>query len=81
MLVIIKSKFVDLENLKKSNSALLDTVGNGWIGIDNYALLVDLPSDGSSRGYVTLNKMKIKKARETFKKLQEIAVPLKEIIK
>ncbi len=78
---LIKSKFVDLENLKKSNSALLDTVGNGWIGIDNYALLVDLPSDGSSRGYVTLNKMKIKKARETFKKLQEIAVPLKEIIK
>ena len=77
----IVTLFVDLQQIKDKNPKLLDVVKNGWIGIDNYALLVDLPSDGSSRGYVTLNKMEIKKAKECFDELERMSIPLKNIIK
>lgn len=76
----IVSKFVDLEELKQNNPKLLDTIKNGWIGIDNYALLVDLPSDGTSRGYVTLNKMEIKKAKQCFDELNQMTQLLKDIM-
>lgn len=76
----IVSKFVDLEQLKKQNPKLLDTIKNGWIGIDDYALLVDLPSDGTSRGYVTLNKKEIKKAKDCFKELDSMTQSLKDIM-
>lgn len=77
----ITTLFVDINEIIIKYPKLLDTIKNGWIGIDNSALLVDLPSDGSSRGYVTLNKMEIKKAKECFDKLKEIACPLQDIIK
>ncbi len=77
----IVSNFVDLEELKMTKPKLLDIIKNGWIGIDDYALLVDLPSDGTSRGYVTLNKMEIKKAKDCFKELERLKQPLKDIIK
>ncbi len=41
-------------------------IKNDWIGIDDYALLVDLPSDGTFRGYVTLNKLEIRDAKDCF---------------
>lgn len=68
-----------LNNFK--NPKLLDIIKNGWIGIDDYALLVDLPSDGTSRGYVTLNKLEIKKAKECFLELDTMSVLLKDVIK
>ena len=77
----IKALFVDIDLLTKSYPKLLETVKNGFNLIDDSALLVDLPSDGSSRGYVTLNKMEIKKAKECFEELEKLAVPLKDIIK
>lgn len=77
----IVSNFVDLEELKMTKPKLLDIIKNGWIGIDDYALLVDLPSDGTSRGYVTLNKMEIKKAKNCFKELENMKKPLKDIMK
>lgn len=77
----IVSNFVDLEELKMTKPKLLDIIKNGWIGIDDYALLVDLPSDGTSRGYVTLNKMEIKKAKDCFKELESLKQPLKDIMK
>lgn len=77
----IISKFVDLEELKEKKPKLLDIIKNGWIGIDDYALLVDLPSDGTSRGYVTLNKMEIKKAKECFLELKPMAQMLKDVMK
>lgn len=77
----IVSNFVDLEELKIIKPKLLDIIKNGWIGIDDYALLVDLPSDGTSRGYVTLNKMEIKKAKDCFKELESMKKPLKDIMK
>lgn len=77
----IITSFVDIDELKEKYPELLKIIKNGWIGIDDYALLVDLPSDGTSRGYVTMNKLEIKKAKECFKKLKQIAVPLKDIMK
>lgn len=77
----ITTLFVDINEITTKYPKLLDIIKNGWIGIDDNALLVDLPSDGSSRGYVTLNKMEIKKAKECFDKLKELACPLQDIIK
>lgn len=77
----IISKFVDLNELKEKNPKLLDIIKNGWIGIDDYALLVDLPSDGTSRGYVTFNKQEIKNAKTCFEELHAMTQPLKNIIK
>lgn len=77
----IISKFVDLEELKQKKPSLLDTIKNGWIGIDDNCLLVDLPSDENSRGYVTLNKLEVQKAKKCFDELEKMAVLLKEIMK
>ena len=76
----IISKYVDLGKLKENNPKFLDIIKSGWIGIDDYALLVDLPSDGTSRGYVTLNKLEIKKAKKCFTELQKMAILLKDIM-
>lgn len=77
----ITTKFVDLEELKQKKPSLLNTIKNGWIGIDDNCLLVDLPSDGTSRGYVTLNKLEIQKAKECFEELEKMAIYLKDLIK
>ncbi|MCI8588422.1 MAG: SDR family oxidoreductase [Bacilli bacterium] len=76
----ILTKFADLGEIKEKAPKLLDTIKNGWIGIDDYALLVDLPSDGTSRGYVTLNKLEIQKAKECFLELEPMTQPLKDIM-
>ncbi len=77
----IQSKFVDSKILKDKRNYLLNTINNGLIGTDDYALLLDLPSDGTSRGYVILNKIEIEKAKKCFNEFQELAIPLKEIFK
>lgn len=77
----IKTSFVDINEIKKKYPKLLDIIKEGWIGIDDYALLVDLPSDGTSRGYVTMNKAEIKRARTCFEELKGYAEPLKNILK
>ncbi len=77
----ITTSFVDLNELRENYPELLKVIKEGWIGIDEYALLVDLPSDGTSRGYVTMNKQEIKKAKACFEKLRSLAVPLKQIMK
>lgn len=77
----IITSFVDLDELMCKKPELLKVVKNGWIGIDDSTLLVDLPSDGTSRGYVTMNKQEIKKARECFLELKKMAIPLKDVMK
>lgn len=74
----ITTNYVDLDLVQEKYPELLKVVKEGWIGIDDYALLVDLPSDGTSRGYVTMNKKEIAKAKACFKKLHKLAIPLKE---
>lgn len=71
----LKTSFVDINELKKNHPELLKIVKEGCIRIDDYALLVDLPSDGTSRGYVTMNKMEIKRVKDCFEK---ISVALKK---
>lgn len=77
----IKTSFVDINELREKRPELLKIIKDGWIGIDDHALLVDLPSDGTSRGYVTMNKLEIKKAKECFQELRMLTVPLRDIIK
>lgn len=77
----IVTSFVDYDELVKKHKDLLNVIKEGWIGIDDYALLVDLPSDGTSRGYVTMNKLEIQKAKDCFEKLKKLAVPLRDIMK
>lgn len=77
----IVTKFVDLDELKERYPQLIKIIKQGWIGIDDYALLVDLPSDGTSRGYVTMNKQEISKAKKCFEELEKLAIPLKDVIK
>ncbi|MDE5539068.1 MAG: SDR family oxidoreductase [Bacilli bacterium] len=77
----IVTKYVDLDELTEKKPELLKIINEGWIGIDDYALLVDLPSDGTSRGYVTMNKQEIKKAKNCFLELRKLAVPLKDVMK
>ena len=76
----IVTLFVDIGELKNSYPELLKIIKDGWIGIDGKVLLVDLPSDGTSRGYVTFNKLEIKKAKECFNSLKKISCALKNII-
>lgn len=75
----ITTNFVDLKEIKEKKPDLLNIINNGWIGIDEYALLVDLPSDGTSRGYVTMNKLEIQKAKKCFEELEQMEMPLKNI--
>lgn len=77
----IMTTYVDLDELVHKNPKLLSIIKEGWIGIDDYALLVDLPSDGTSRGYVTMNRQEIKKAKKCFDELKNMAVPLKDVMK
>ena len=77
----ISTLFVDINEILSKCPETLDVIKNGWIGIDDSALLVDLPCDGGSRGYVTLNKMEIKKAKDCFTKIRKMSCPLNEIIK
>ncbi len=77
----IMTTYVDFDELVNKNPKLLSIIKEGWIGIDDYALLVDLPSDGTSRGYVTMNKQEIKKAKKCFDELKNMAVPLKDVMK
>jgi len=77
----VKNTFVDRTIIEKENPQLLSILGDGWIGIDDYVLLVDLPSDGTSRGYATLNTREIVKAKNCFDELKKYAIPLKDLLR
>ena len=73
--------FVDLDEIQEKEPELLKIVGNGWDGIDNEALIVDLPEGQEKRGYISVNKREVKKAYECFKKLKTFSKDLREILK
>lgn len=77
----INTMFVDYDEIKEKEPELLKIVGDGWDGIDEDTLLVDLPSGEKTRGYVTINKKEVQKAYACFKRLKEYAKDLKEILK
>lgn len=77
----IKTLFVDYEEIQKNNPKLLETLGNGWDGINQDTLIVDLPEESSKRGYLSKNKREITKAYECFQELKKQARDLKEVLK
>lgn len=77
----IKTMFVDYDEIKEKAPELLKIVGNGWDGINQDTLILDLPETAEQRGYITINKEEVQKAYNCFKKLKEYSKDLKEILK
>jgi len=77
----IKTLFVDYDEIKEKEPELLDTVDNGWDGINKDALIIDLPETSEERGYISKNTKEILKAYNCFQKLKGYSKNLKEVLK
>ncbi len=77
----IKTMFVDYDEIKEKEPKLLEIVGNGWDGINQDTLILDLPENSIQRGYITINRKEVQKAYNCFEKLKTYAKDLKEILK
>lgn len=77
----IKTMFVDYDEIKEKEPKLLEIVGNGWDGINQETLILDLPEGSEQRGYITINKKEVQKAYSCFEKLKKYSKDLKEILK
>lgn len=73
--------FVDYHEILEKEPELLEIIGSGWDGVNEEALIVDLPSGSRARGYVSRNKREVKKAKECFEKLKMYAKDLREVLK
>lgn len=77
----IKTMFVDYDEVMKKDPKLLEILGDGWDGIDQNTLIVDLPSGNMERGYISINKKEVEDAYNCFLKLKKYSKDLKEILK
>lgn len=77
----INTMFVDYDEILEKEPELLKTVKNGWDGINQETLIVDLPEGTEDRGYVSINKKEVEKAYKCFQRLKQYAKDLKEILK
>lgn len=77
----INTMFVDYDEILEKEPELLKTVKNGWDGINQETLIVDLPEGTEDRGYVSINKKEVDKAYKCFQRLKKYAKDLKEILK
>lgn len=77
----IHTMFVDYDEIVEKKPELLKIVENGWDGINNETLIMDLPSGGEKRGYISKNKEEVKKAYNCFQELKKYAKDLKEVLK
>mgnify|MGYP001149483725 CR=1 FL=1 len=77
----MKTWFVDYHEILEKEPKLLQIVGDGWDGIDEETLIVDLPSNCQERGYISQNKREVKKAYACFEELKKYAKDLKEVLK
>lgn len=77
----IKTLYVDYNEIKQKNPKLLKTVANGWDGINENTLIVDLPEESSQRGYITKNKKEVIKAYNCFQELKKYSQDLKKILR
>ncbi|MDR0449101.1 MAG: SDR family oxidoreductase [Rickettsiales bacterium] len=71
----VDAAWVDLDKIRADAPEIMEVVGDGWVGINDDVLLVDLPSGryGESRGYATMNKREIARARSAFMALKKFA--------
>lgn len=77
----MKTMFVDYYEILEKEPELLKIVGNGWDGINQDTLIVDLPEESKQRGYISQNKKEVKKAYQYFEKLKSYAQDLKEVLR
>lgn len=77
----IKTMFVDYDEIKEKEPELLEIVNNGWDGIDEETLIIDLSNEDTKRGYISRNKNEIHKAKKCFEKLKKYSKDLKEVLK
>ena len=77
----IETLFVDYDEVKEKNPNLLKVVADGWDGIDQHTLIVDLPEGSNERGYVSKNTKEVMKAYDCFQELKKYAKDLKEVLK
>jgi Dehydrogenases with different specificities (related to short-chain alcohol dehydrogenases) len=79
----IKSLYVDRDYFVKNNPSVLEDIEDGFIGIDDELLLVDLPPSNNkdSRGYITFNKNQIKKSKKAYEELKKQAKLLSPLAK
>lgn len=78
----VSALWADLGLIKEKAPQALEVLGDGWIGINDEVLLVDLPPGkyGNSLGYTTMNRREIMRAKKAFGEFKKLARPLSEII-
>lgn len=77
----IHTMYVDYDEIYNKEPELLKILGNGWDGINNDTLIVDLPSGRETRGYISKNKQEVKQAYHCFQEFKKYAKDLKEVLK
>ena len=77
----INTLFVDYDEIMEKNPKLLEIVGNGWDGIDENTLILDLPAGNKERGYVSTNREEVEEAYNCFQELKKYSKDLKEVLK
>lgn len=77
----IKTLYVDYDEIREKEPQLLETVGNGWDGIDKSTLIVDLPEESNQIGYISKNIKEVMEAYNCFQELKKYAKNLKEVLK
>lgn len=76
----IETLFVDYDEVREKNPNLLKVVADGWDGIDQHTLIVDLPEGSNERGYVSKNTKEVMKAYDCFQELKRYAIDLKKVL-
>lgn len=77
----ISTLFVDYDEIKQKAPKLLEIVNNGWDGIDQNTLIVDLPESSKQRGYISKNTKEVMEAYNCFQELKKYSKNLKEVLK
>lgn len=77
----ISTLFVDYDEISEKAPKLLEIVNNGWDGIDQNTLIVDLPESSKQRGYVSKNTKEVMEAYNCFQELKKYSKSIKEVLK
>lgn len=76
----IKTLFVDYDEIMEKAPNLLKILANGWDGINQDTLIVDLPEGARERGYISKNTKEVREAYYCFQELKKYANDLREVL-
>lgn len=76
----IKTLFVDYDEIMEKAPNLLKILANGWDGINQDTLIVDLPEGRKERGYISKNTKEVREAYYCFQELKKYANDLREVL-